>query len=182
MGGQRFFFYTSLFFSFASEEWKPEPITLDVLRREKTFKLGKKQLQEMDKLKKKHLKERQTMQKNHCSAIDKLVKGKEYVFGTLIGKINYVIVEVYKLFKMNQFYHTLVAFYKHIRISKINYKGLSEDTLSVAPEFLDCKQKNANKLLNCTLIFPKSCVYRIYNFVRLCTINGLLMVLNPARQ
>lgn len=30
-------------------------------------------------MRKKHLKERQTMQKNHCSAIDKLVKGKEYV-------------------------------------------------------------------------------------------------------
>ncbi|XP_076235984.1 1-phosphatidylinositol 4,5-bisphosphate phosphodiesterase isoform X1 [Calliopsis andreniformis] len=59
------------------EEFKPEPITLDTLRREKTFKLGKKQLKELDTLRKKHLKERQTMQKNHCSAIDKLVKGKD---------------------------------------------------------------------------------------------------------
>ncbi|XP_078032507.1 1-phosphatidylinositol 4,5-bisphosphate phosphodiesterase [Augochlora pura] len=59
------------------EEFKPEPITVESLRREKTFKQGKKQLKELDTMRKKHLKERQTMQKNHCSAIDKLVKGKD---------------------------------------------------------------------------------------------------------
>ncbi|XP_054000864.1 1-phosphatidylinositol 4,5-bisphosphate phosphodiesterase-like isoform X1 [Hylaeus anthracinus] len=59
------------------EEYKPEPITIDTLRKEKTFKLGKKQQKELDTMRKKHLKERQTMQKNHCSAIDKLVKGKD---------------------------------------------------------------------------------------------------------
>ncbi|XP_053974443.1 1-phosphatidylinositol 4,5-bisphosphate phosphodiesterase-like isoform X1 [Hylaeus volcanicus] len=59
------------------EEYKPEPITIDSLRKEKTFKLGKKQQKELDTMRKKHLKERQTMQKNHCSAIDKLVKGKD---------------------------------------------------------------------------------------------------------
>lgn len=61
------------------EEFKAEPITVDTLKREKTYKLGKKQLKELDTMRKKHLKERQTMQKNHCAAIDKLVKGKEYV-------------------------------------------------------------------------------------------------------
>ena len=59
------------------EEYKPEPITLDLLRREKTFKQGKKLQKDLDTMRKKHLKERQTMQKNHCSAIDKLVKGKD---------------------------------------------------------------------------------------------------------
>ncbi|XP_043498310.1 1-phosphatidylinositol 4,5-bisphosphate phosphodiesterase isoform X2 [Polistes fuscatus] len=59
------------------EEWKPEPITIDTLKREKTYKMGKKQLKELDTMRKKHQKEKQTMQKNHCSAIEKLVKGKE---------------------------------------------------------------------------------------------------------
>ncbi|KAI4483437.1 hypothetical protein M0802_013387 [Mischocyttarus mexicanus] len=59
------------------EEWKPEPITIDTLKREKTYKMGKKQLKELDTMRKKHQKERQTMQKNHCSAIEKLVKGKD---------------------------------------------------------------------------------------------------------
>lgn len=62
-----------------SEEFKPEPITIETLKKEKTYKFGKKQQKELDTMRKKHLKERQTMQKNHCSAIDKLVKGKEYV-------------------------------------------------------------------------------------------------------
>lgn len=61
------------------EEWKPEPITIDTLKKEKAYKLGKKQQKDLDTMRKKHLKERQTMQKNHCAAIDKLVKGKEYV-------------------------------------------------------------------------------------------------------
>ncbi|XP_031839544.1 1-phosphatidylinositol 4,5-bisphosphate phosphodiesterase [Nomia melanderi] len=59
------------------EEFKPEPITVESLRREKAFKQGKKQLKELDTMRKKHQKERQTMQKNHCAAIDKLVKGKD---------------------------------------------------------------------------------------------------------
>ena len=59
------------------EEWKPEPITIDTLKKEKAYKLGKKQQKDLDTMRKKHLKERQTMQKNHCAAIDKLVKGKD---------------------------------------------------------------------------------------------------------
>lgn len=59
------------------EEFKPEPITIETLKKEKTYKFGKKQQKELDTMRKKHLKERQTMQKNHCSAIDKLVKGKD---------------------------------------------------------------------------------------------------------
>lgn len=58
-------------------EFKPEPITLDLLRQDKSYKIGKKQQKEMESLKKKHQKEKQTMQKNHCTAIEKLVKGKE---------------------------------------------------------------------------------------------------------
>ncbi|KAF7989040.1 hypothetical protein HCN44_007350 [Aphidius gifuensis] len=59
------------------EEFKPEIITLDVLRKEKTNKIGKKQQKEYETMKKKHEKERLTMQKNHCTTIDKLIKGKE---------------------------------------------------------------------------------------------------------
>lgn len=59
------------------EEFKLEAITLDSLRKEKGFKMGKKQQKEYDTMKKKHLKERQTMQKNHCTAIEKLTKGKD---------------------------------------------------------------------------------------------------------
>lgn len=58
---------------------KLEPITLDSLKKEKGFKMGKKQQKELDTMKKKHVKERQTMQKNHCSAIEKLTRGKECV-------------------------------------------------------------------------------------------------------
>lgn len=61
------------------EELKLEPITLDSLKKEKGFKMGKKQQKELDMMKKKYMKEKQTMQKNHCSTIDKLTKGKEYV-------------------------------------------------------------------------------------------------------
>ncbi|XP_020283715.1 1-phosphatidylinositol 4,5-bisphosphate phosphodiesterase-like [Pseudomyrmex gracilis] len=59
------------------EELKLEPITLESLKKEKNFKLGKKHQKELDTMRKKHLKERQTMQKNHCSAIEKLTKGKD---------------------------------------------------------------------------------------------------------
>lgn len=61
------------------EELKLEPITLEFLKKEKGFKIGKKHQKELDAMKKKHMKERQTMQKNHCSAIEKLTKGKECV-------------------------------------------------------------------------------------------------------
>ncbi|XP_029034103.1 1-phosphatidylinositol 4,5-bisphosphate phosphodiesterase-like isoform X1 [Osmia bicornis bicornis] len=59
------------------EEFKAEPITVDSLKKEKAYKQGKKQQKELDTMRKKHLKERQTMQKNHCTAIEKLVKGKD---------------------------------------------------------------------------------------------------------
>jgi len=62
-----------------SEALKLEPITLEFLKKEKGFKMGKKHQKELDTMKKKHAKERQTMQKNHCSAIEKLTKGKECV-------------------------------------------------------------------------------------------------------
>ncbi|CAG5089760.1 5-bisphosphate phosphodiesterase (Drosophila melanogaster) [Cotesia congregata] len=59
------------------EEFKPDPLTIDLLRKDKSYKAGKKQNKELDTLRKKHMKERQTMQKNHCAAIDKLIKGKD---------------------------------------------------------------------------------------------------------
>jgi len=57
---------------------KLEPITLDSLKKEKGFKLNKKHQKELNAMRKKHTKEKQAMQKNHCSAIEKLIKGKEY--------------------------------------------------------------------------------------------------------
>ncbi|KYQ55913.1 1-phosphatidylinositol-4,5-bisphosphate phosphodiesterase [Trachymyrmex zeteki] len=59
------------------EALKLEPITLEFLKKEKGFKMGKKHQKELDTLKKKHVKERQTMQKNHCGAIEKLTRGKD---------------------------------------------------------------------------------------------------------
>lgn len=72
------FLRRSFFFFIFTEEFKPPPITLDILRKEKAYKAGKKQTKEMETMKKKHLKEKQTMQKNHCVAMEKLSKGKEY--------------------------------------------------------------------------------------------------------
>lgn len=71
--------YTCNSYAISAEVLKLEPITLESLKKEKGFKLGKKHQKELDTLRKKYAKERQTMQKNHCSAIDKLTKGKEYV-------------------------------------------------------------------------------------------------------
>ncbi|XP_063983769.1 1-phosphatidylinositol 4,5-bisphosphate phosphodiesterase-like [Diachasmimorpha longicaudata] len=59
------------------EEFKPEPITLDSLRREKAYKFSKKQCKELDTMKKKHKKEKETMLKAHCAAMEKLTKGKD---------------------------------------------------------------------------------------------------------
>ncbi|XP_024886920.1 1-phosphatidylinositol 4,5-bisphosphate phosphodiesterase-like [Temnothorax curvispinosus] len=60
-----------------AEVLKLEPITLESLKKEKGFKMGKKHQKELDTMRKKHAKERQTMQKNHCSAIEKLTRGKD---------------------------------------------------------------------------------------------------------
>lgn len=71
-----------------------DPITLESLKQEKGFsKTGKKQQKELDALRKKHLKERQTMQKNHCSAIEKLVKGKDKAALTQDANIKKVVNE-----------------------------------------------------------------------------------------
>lgn len=66
-------------YSISVEVLKLEPITLESLKKEKGFKMGKKHQKELDTMRKKHAKERQTMQKNHCSAIEKLTRGKECV-------------------------------------------------------------------------------------------------------
>jgi len=66
-------------YTISAEALKLEPITLESLKKEKGFKMGKKHQKELDTMRKKHAKERQAMQKNHCSAIEKLTKGKECV-------------------------------------------------------------------------------------------------------
>lgn len=59
------------------EEMKFEPITLESLKNEKAYqKTHRKQQKELDSLRKRHLKEKMAMQKQQCSAIEKLVKGK----------------------------------------------------------------------------------------------------------
>ena len=64
-------------FCFVSEEIKFDPITPDVVKKEKSFiKLTKKHQKELDSLRKKHQKERTIVQKNQCTAIEKLVKCK----------------------------------------------------------------------------------------------------------
>lgn len=66
-------------YAISVEALKLEPITLESLKKEKGFKMGKKHQKELDTMRKKHAKERQAMQKNHCSAIEKLIRGKECV-------------------------------------------------------------------------------------------------------
>lgn len=55
-----------------------EPITIDLIKKDKGFqKATKKQQKEYDALKKKQLKEKLSVQKSQCSAVDKLIKGKK---------------------------------------------------------------------------------------------------------
>ncbi|XP_060531225.1 1-phosphatidylinositol 4,5-bisphosphate phosphodiesterase isoform X3 [Cylas formicarius] len=54
-----------------------EPITIESIKQDKGFqKTTKKHQKEYDALKKKHSKEKMSVQKAQCSAIDKLIKGK----------------------------------------------------------------------------------------------------------
>ncbi|CAH1276713.1 unnamed protein product [Diabrotica balteata] len=54
-----------------------EPITIESIKQDKAFqKTTKKQQKEYDTLKKKQAKEKQSVQKAQCTAIDKLIKGK----------------------------------------------------------------------------------------------------------
>lgn len=54
-----------------------EPITVESLRQEKGFiKTGRKQQKELDAMRKRHTKEKMAMQKAQCTAIEKMIKGK----------------------------------------------------------------------------------------------------------
>ncbi|XP_063538301.1 1-phosphatidylinositol 4,5-bisphosphate phosphodiesterase isoform X2 [Cydia strobilella] len=54
-----------------------EPITVESLRQEKGFvKTGRKQQKELEAMRKRHSKEKLAMQKTQCSALEKLIKGK----------------------------------------------------------------------------------------------------------
>ncbi|XP_073945903.1 1-phosphatidylinositol 4,5-bisphosphate phosphodiesterase-like isoform X1 [Choristoneura fumiferana] len=54
-----------------------EPITVESLRQEKGFvKTGRKQQKELDALRKRQAKEKMSLQKQQCSALEKLIKGK----------------------------------------------------------------------------------------------------------
>ncbi|EEB13261.1 1-phosphatidylinositol-4,5-bisphosphate phosphodiesterase, putative [Pediculus humanus corporis] len=60
------------------EDLKLEPINVDVLKSEKGFqKTAKKQQKEIDILKKKQMKEKGLIEKNQCSAVEKVVKGRD---------------------------------------------------------------------------------------------------------
>lgn len=61
-----------------------EPVTVESLRQEKGFqKTAKKQQKELDALKKRHAKERLGVQKTQNLAVEKLIKGKRYVFWSI---------------------------------------------------------------------------------------------------
>ncbi|KAL1138525.1 hypothetical protein AAG570_008588 [Ranatra chinensis] len=54
-----------------------EPVTLEMLKNEKAFiKIQRKQQKEFEAMRKKHAKEKMTIQKQQCTAVEKLVKGK----------------------------------------------------------------------------------------------------------
>ncbi|XP_031774201.1 1-phosphatidylinositol 4,5-bisphosphate phosphodiesterase isoform X1 [Apis florea] len=59
------------------EEMKFNPITAESLRQEKGYqKVLRKQQKDLESLKKRHQKEKLTVQKQHCTAIEKIIKGK----------------------------------------------------------------------------------------------------------
>lgn len=59
------------------EQIEFEPITIESIKQDKAFqKTTKKQQKEYDALKKKQTKEKMSVQKSQCSAVDKLIKGK----------------------------------------------------------------------------------------------------------
>lgn len=86
------------FYAISAEALKLDPITLESLKKEKGFKMGKKHQKELDTMRKKHAKEKQTMQKNHCNAIEKLTRGKECVeifllqCNSIVQRENYDII------------------------------------------------------------------------------------------
>ncbi|CAB3227898.1 unnamed protein product [Arctia plantaginis] len=54
-----------------------EPITVESLRQEKGFvKTGRKQQKELEAMRKRHTKEKMSLQKSQCSALEKMIKGK----------------------------------------------------------------------------------------------------------
>ncbi|XP_022826646.1 1-phosphatidylinositol 4,5-bisphosphate phosphodiesterase isoform X2 [Spodoptera litura] len=54
-----------------------EPITVESLRQEKGFlKTGRKQQKELEAMRKRHAKEKMALQKTQCSALEKMIKGK----------------------------------------------------------------------------------------------------------
>ena len=62
---------------YLAEEMKFDPITPEVVKKEKSFvKLTKKHQKELESLRKRQQKERTLVQKNQCAAIEKLVKSK----------------------------------------------------------------------------------------------------------
>lgn len=67
-----------IYISISVEDFKLEPINIETLRLEKGFqKTAKKQQKELDILRKKHLKEKGLIEKAQCSAIEKIIKGRE---------------------------------------------------------------------------------------------------------
>ena len=72
-----FIYYGLNLLSFFTEEIKFDPITPDVVKKEKSFvKLTKKHQKELESLRKRQQKERTLVQKTQCVAIEKLVKCK----------------------------------------------------------------------------------------------------------
>ncbi|XP_026741936.1 1-phosphatidylinositol 4,5-bisphosphate phosphodiesterase isoform X4 [Trichoplusia ni] len=54
-----------------------EPITVESLRQEKGFvKTGRKQQKDLEAMRKRHAKEKMALQKTQCSALEKMIKGK----------------------------------------------------------------------------------------------------------
>lgn len=60
-----------------SDNFKLDPLNFINLKKEKSFKMGKKLNKDHDTLKKKQAKERQAMQKKHTTDLEKLTKGRE---------------------------------------------------------------------------------------------------------
>lgn len=133
-----------------------EPITLDSLKKEKGFKPGKKHQKKLDTMRKKHTKERQTMQKNHCSAIEKLTKGKEYVFprelDTALIALTAILIDrsvcqVRRRGLRNFAFHTFHTFSKNSLLQDANVKKVISEQTAQWSSMMEKQRKEEWELL-----------------------------------
>ncbi|XP_034942124.1 1-phosphatidylinositol 4,5-bisphosphate phosphodiesterase-like [Chelonus insularis] len=133
------------------EAFEAEPITFILIRKDKSYKLGKKQQKEFDAMKKRHLKERQAMQKTQMAAVDKLIKGKDKDSALKDENLKTVIreqitqwSEMLKKHKIEECEMNKA----HIQAGKDEFKKVVENIQAQQKKQLQIKQDKDTKELN----------------------------------